>query len=165
MKKDIAIVPGSFDPITNGHLFIINEAAREYKTVYVAVMVNAEKQYMFDIQARKAIAEAATKDIPNVKVIMSEDWLWKLATELKADAIVKGYRNDIDLEYEQNMAKFNEERAKNTKTILLKTDPTLKELSSTLIREKISQGKSLDEFLPSSAIEEIKKILNHKRPR
>ena len=129
MKKEIAIVPGSFDPITNGHLFVINEAAKEYKTVYVAVMINAEKKYMFDIQERKAIAEAATKSIPNVKVIMSKDWLWKLATELKADAIVKGYRNNIDLEYEQNMAKFNEERAKNTKTILLKTDPTLKELS------------------------------------
>ena len=93
MKKEIAIVPGSFDPITNGHLFVINEAAREYKTVYVAVMINSEKTYMFDIQARKAIAEAATKNIPNVKVIMSEDWLWKLATELNADAIVKGYRN------------------------------------------------------------------------
>ena len=157
MKKDIAIVPGSFDPITNGHLFVINEAAKEYKTVYVAVMINAEKKYMFDIQARKAIAEAATKNIPNVKVIMSEDWLWKLATELKADAIVKGYRNDVDFEYEQNMAKFNEEHAPNTKTVLIKTDPTLKNVSSTLIREKISKGESLEEFLPEDAIKVIQK--------
>ena len=162
MKKDIAIVPGSFDPITNGHLFIINEAAREYKTVYVAVMVNAEKQYMFDIQARKAIAEAATKDIPNVKVIMSEDWLWKLATELNADAIIKGYRNDIDFEYEKNMEKFNEEHAPNTKTILIKTNPTLENLSSTIIREKISKGHKLDGLLPIAAINEIEKYSTNK---
>lgn len=159
MKKEIAIVPGSFDPITNGHLFIINEAAKEYKTVYVAVMINSEKKYMFDIQARKSIAEAATKNIPNVKVIMSENWLWKLATELKADAIVKGYRNGIDLEYEKSMAKFNEEHAPNTKTVLIKTDPTLKDVSSTLIREKISKGESLKEFLPENAIKVIQRIL------
>lgn len=160
MKKDIAIVPGSFDPITNGHLFVINEAAREYKTVYVAVMINSEKKYMFDIQARKAIAEAATKKIPNVKVIMSEDWLWKLATELKANAIVKGYRNNIDFEYEQKMAKFNEEHAPNTKTVLIKTDPALKDVSSTLIREKISKGEALEDFLPDAVIKEIQKRLN-----
>ena len=159
MKKDIAIVPGSFDPITNGHLFIINKAAKKYKTVYVAVMINAEKKYMFDIQARKAIAEAATKNLTNVKVIMSEDWLWKLAAELKADAIVKGYRNDKDFEYEQNMKKFNEEHAPNTKTVLIKTDPKLTDLSSTLIREKISKGESLEGFLPEDAIKTIQKIL------
>ena len=159
MKKDIAIVPGSFDPITNGHLFVINKAAQEYKIVYVAVMINADKKYMFDIKSRKAIAEAATKDITNVKVIMSEDWLWKLAIELNADAIVKGYRNDIDFKYEQNMAKFNEEYAPSTKTVLIKTDPTLKDVSSTLIREKISKGESLEEFLPKDAIKEIQKRL------
>ena len=160
MKKEIAIVPGSFDPITNGHLFVINEAAREYKTVYVAVMINSEKTYMFDIQARKAIAEVATKNIPNVKVIMSEDWLWKLATELNADAIVKGYRNEKDFDYEQKMAKFNEEHAPNAKTVLIKADPRLKDVSSTLIREKIANGESLEEFLPKDAIKEIQKRLN-----
>ena len=160
MKKDIAIVPGSFDPITNGHLFLIKEAAKEYKTVYVAVMINADKKYMFDIEERKSIAEAATKNISNVKVIMSEGWLWELAIELKADAIVKGYRNEKDFEYEQVMAKFNEEHAPNAKTILLKTDPNLKDLSSTLIREKISQGESLDDFLPLDAIKEIQRILS-----
>ena len=160
MKKDIAIIPGSFDPITNGHLFLIKEAAKEYKTVYVAVMINANKKYMFDIEERKSIAEAATKNISNVKVIMSEGWLWELAIELKADAIVKGYRNEKDFEYEQVMAKFNEEHAPNAKTILLKTDPNLKDLSSTLIREKISQGESLDDFLPLDAIKEIQRILS-----
>ena len=162
MKKDIAIVPGSFDPITNGHLFLIKQAAKEYKTVYVAVMINADKKYMFNIEERKSIAEAATKGLDNIKVIMSEGWLWKLATELKADAIVKGYRNEKDFEYEQTMAKFNEEHAPNTKTVLLKTDPNLKDLSSTLIREKISQDESLDEFLPLDALKEIQKILNQK---
>lgn len=163
MKKRIAIVPGSFDPITNGHLYIINKAAQEYQTVYVAIMINPKKSYMFDIEERKIIATAATKGISNVKVISSEGWLWKLAVELDANAIVKGYRNDIDLEYEKDMAKFNEEHAPNTKTVLIKADPSLRELSSTAIREKIVNEISLEGYLPEDAITEIKKIQNNKK--
>ena len=163
MKKGIAIVPGSFDPITNGHLYVINKAAQDYQTVYVAVMINPEKNYMFDIEERKLIAKSATKKLSNIKVISSEGWLWKLAIELGADAIVKGYRNDIDLEYEKSMAKFNEEHAPNAKTVLIKADPTLKELSSTAIREKITNGISLEGYLPEDAIAEIKKIITDKK--
>lgn len=158
MKKEIAIVPGSFDPITNGHIFIVKQAAKMYKKVYVAVMINSSKNYMFDIQSRKSIAEAALKDIPNVTVISSEGWLWQLANELNADAIVKGYRNQKDLEYELEMAKFNEEHAPNTKTIILETDPSLENISSTLIREYLQKGIPLSGLLPESAINEIKKI-------
>ena len=158
MKKEIAIVPGSFDPITNGHIFIVKQAAKMYKKVYVAVMINSSKNYMFDIQSRKSIAEAALKDIPNVTVISSEGWLWQLANELNADAIVKGYRNQKDLEYELEMAKFNEEHAPNTKTIILETDPSLENISSTLIREYLQKGSPLSGLLPESAINEIKKI-------
>ena len=163
MKKGIAIVPGSFDPITNGHLYIVNKAAQVYQTVYVAVMINPDKSYMFDIEERKLIAEAATKEIKNVTVIGSEGWLWELAIKLNADAIVKGYRNDIDLEYEKSMAKFNEEHAPNAKTVLIKSDPSLKELSSTSIREKITNGISLEGYLPENAIAEIEKIINDKK--
>lgn len=158
MKKEIAIVPGSFDPISNGHVYIIKKAAESYKKVYVAVMINANKKYMFDIKKRKAIAEAALKNISNVTVIASEGWLWQLANELKADAIVKGYRNETDLQYELEMAKFNKEHAPNTETIILETNPSLTDISSTLIRKYIQDGISLNGLLPDEAIEEIKKI-------
>ena len=157
MKKEIAIVPGSFDPISNGHIYIIKKAAESYKKVYVAVMINANKKYMFDIKKRKAIAKAALENISNVTVIASEGWLWQLANELNADAIVKGYRNETDLQYELEMAKFNKEHAPNTETVILKADPSLTDISSTLIRKYIQEGISLTGLLPDKAIEEITK--------
>ena len=138
--KRIAIVPGSFDPITNGHLDILRRAASEYEVVYLAVMINASKQYLFSIEQRTEIAKAATSDIKNVKVISSEGMLWSLAKELDADAIVKGYRNQTDYAYELEMAKFNEEHYPLAKTVLLKADPKLEALSSTALREKLAKA-------------------------
>lgn len=162
MKKNIALIPGSFDPITNGHVFVIKKALEEYETVYVAVMINSEKKYMFTLEEREKIAKAALKDFNNVKVITSEGWLWELATSLEVDKIVKGYRDDKDFEYERVMAKFNEEHTNGIKTQLIKAEESIKNLSSTLIREKIIKRESLIDFLPEAAITEIQKILNKK---
>ena len=95
-KTTVAIVPGSFDPITNGHIFVINEAAKRYDKVFVAVMINSDKEYMFTLDERKSIAVAAVRNISNVEVIASNGWLYELANSLNADAIVKGYRNNTD---------------------------------------------------------------------
>lgn len=160
MKKNIALVPGSFDPITNGHVFIIKKALEEYENVYVAVMINSEKKYMFTLEERERIAKAALKDFDNIKVITSEGWLWELALKIGADAIIKGYRNETDFEYELNMAKFNEEHTNGIKTYLVKTEDYIKDLSSTLIRDKITKRESIIDFLPAPAIIEIQKILN-----
>ena len=149
--KRIAIVPGSFDPITNGHLDILRRAAAEYDVVYLAVMINASKQYLFSIEQRTEIAKAATSEIKNVKVISSEGMLWRLAKELDADAIVKGYRNPTDYAYELEMAKFNEEHYPLAKTVLLKADPKLEELSSTALREKLANNESIEELIPKAA--------------
>ena len=92
--KGVAIVPGSFDPITNGHIDIVKRAAELYEKVYLAVMINAEKSYMFSIDERKDIAKAALRGFEGVEVISSEGYLWKLAEELSAVAIVKGVRNE-----------------------------------------------------------------------
>ena len=156
--KKIAIVPGSFDPITNGHLDILRRAASEYEVVYLAVMINASKQYLFSIEQRTEIAKAATSDIKNVKVISSEGMLWSLAKELDADAIVKGYRNQTDYAYELEMAKFNEEHYPLAKTVLLKADPKLEELSSTALREKLARNESIEELIPKAAAELVYKF-------
>ena len=156
--KRIAIVPGSFDPITNGHLDILRRAASEYDVVYLAVMINASKQYLFSIEQRTEIAKAATSDIKNVKVISSEGMLWRLAKELDADAIVKGYRNPTDYAYELEMAKFNEEHYPLAKTVLLKADPKLEELSSTALREKLARNESIEELIPKAAAELVYKF-------
>lgn len=158
MQERIAVVPGSFDPITNGHLYIIKKAAELYDKVYVAVMINDKKKYMFTLEERKMIAESAVEGIDRVEVISSSGWLWELAKSLGACAIVKGYRNEEDLRYEQEMAEFNEARYPEAKTVLLKANDSLAALSSTLIREKIRKNESLDAYLPETAIKRIKEI-------
>ena len=162
-NKHIAIVPGSFDPITNGHIFVVKEAAKLYDKVFVAVMINSDKQYKFTLEERKSIAESALKYIPNVEVISSDGWLYELANSLNSDAIVKGYRNNVDLEYENKMAEFNRQHAPNTETILIQSPSELSFVSSTLVREQLKNNLDIAELLPIEAIEEIEKILAKKQ--
>lgn len=163
LKKNIAIVPGSFDPITNGHVDIVKRAADMYAKVYLAVMINPSKKYMFTIDERKSIAKAAVTDITNVEVITSEGMLWELARDLKANAIVKGYRNETDLEYENKMAEYNSAHYPDAPTVMLKADKGLTEVSSTAVRELINNGEVLDSVLPRGAIEQINKIRSKRK--
>ena len=158
-KKSIAIVPGSFDPITYGHINILLKAAHEYDKVYLAVMINPQKNYMFSIEDRTRIAAAAVSQIDNVEVISYEGMLWELAKSLNATAIVKGYRNEVDLEYEKNMAKYNSEMYPQAETILHKADEKMVNISSTMIRDRLSKNMDISEFMPLPAIAEMKKII------
>ena len=160
VKETVAIVPGSFDPITNGHIFIVKEATRLYDKVVVAVMINESKKYTFTLEERKGIAQAALSDLPNVEVISYDGWLYELANSLNADAIVKGYRNDVDYEYEQKMAEFNIKYAPNSKTVLIKTSDELTTVSSTIVRQKIINNENISDLLPDKAIDKIKRILS-----
>ena len=158
--KKIAIVPGSFDPITYGHLSLVKEALKDYDKVYVAVMINEKKEYCFTLSERKEIAEAAINGLERVEVISSEGMLWQLAKDLGAVAIVRGYRNENDLAYEQAMAQFNAEHYPNAKTILLPSEDELSDLSSTVVRQSLRNGSSLSQYLPENAIATIKRILS-----
>ncbi len=160
-KYSVGIVPGSFDPITMGHVDIIRRAAELCEIIYVAVMINAKKKYMFSLEERREIAEAACEDFENVKVISSDGMLYALAESLSAEVIIKGVRNDTDREYELSMARFNEEKYPAAKTLLLDADDSLSSVSSTLVREKIAQKGSLDGYLPPRAIEKINKIIEN----
>ena len=156
----IAIVPGSFDPITNGHVDIVKRASHMYDRVYLAVMINETKQYMFTMEQRKRIAEAAVKDIPNVTVIASDGMLWQLAQSLRACAIVKGYRNETDLAYERKMAEYNQAKYPAAETVLLPSDSSLVDISSTAVRAKILERGDLSRYLPAAVIDEIYKIFH-----
>ena len=158
MEQRIAIVPGSFDPITLGHLDVIERAADEYDLVYVAVMINTQKNYMFSLDQRKRIATAAVGARENVKVISSEGMLWELAKNLGACAIVKGVRNEVDRAYEESMAEFNAAHYPAAQTVLLPAAQKYLEVSSTLVRAKILAHGDLSALLPSAAIVEIEKI-------
>ena len=148
-----AIGPGSFDPITNGHISIVRRAARDYDKVYLAVMINAAKEYTFTMDERVDIARAAVQGIDGVEVISSAGYLWKLAEELDAVAIVKGVRNDADREYELKMAEYNLAHNPNAETVLLDTEPELAGVSSTLVRDRLRRGEDISDLLPKDAAE------------
>ena len=160
-KYTVGIVPGSFDPITKGHVDIVCRASELCDEVVVAVMINSEKKYMFTLDERKKIAEAALSHVEGVEVISSDGMLYELANTLSADAIVKGVRNERDREYELSMAEYNSARTKAV-TVLLDADPVLTDVSSTAVRNEIEGDWQIETFLSREAIDEIKKILNKK---
>lgn len=158
-KSRIAIVPGSFDPITVGHIDILCRTAALYDKVYLALLVNPEKKYLFDTETRIEIAKLACSDIPNVEVVYSDGMLYSLARELGCSAIVKGIRNETDFAYEMKMALYNRELAPEIETLFLPCDEKNADISSTLVRSLISEGKEDEaaKLLPRGAIDIIKK--------
>jgi pantetheine-phosphate adenylyltransferase len=114
-------------------------------------MINAEKNYMFSLEQRKRIAEAALGNRPKVKVISSDGMLWALAKELSAVAIVKGVRNEIDLAYEEKMAEYNAAHYSAAETVLLPAKEKHLHISSTLVRTKILAREDLSDLLLENA--------------
>ncbi len=162
-KPSIAVIPGSFDPITYGHLDLVDRASSRYDKVYLAVMINRDKHYMLSLEERTKIAEAAVEAYPNVEVISSEGMLWELALRLNACAIVKGYRNDTDLAYEQQMAEFNRIHNPKAQTVLLESKSDLINVSSTVVRDKIQRGEDLGDLMPPRAEKILYQILQQKK--
>ena len=163
----IALIPGSFDPITLGHVNIIERAAKMFDKVVVAVMINdsakyheglSSKQYMFPMDERLEIARLSVSHLENVEVIARTGLLIDLFDEINATAIVKGVRNSADLEYEMIHAKWNKAHNDRAETLFLPADESLTSVSSTLIREYIKNGdfESLSKAISPNAVEFIK---------
>ncbi len=151
----IAVVPGSFDPMTIGHINIIERASKLFDKVFVAVMINDAKTYMFTREQRTQIAKLSLAHLENVEVIFDDGMLWELALRLDACAIVKGIRDYKDYQYEFEMAQYNFKKNPNAQTIFLPCDEGAREISSTAVREKLSQGKSISDIISKNAIEYI----------
>lgn len=157
-----ALIPGSFDPITLGHLDIISRAAMRFDKVIVAVMNNdmqkyvqgaPVKSYMFALSERRAMAEAACAHLPNVEVIAAGGMLIRLFDSVNADWIIKGVRSTADFEYEQKHALYNRAHDPRAETLYMPADPAFDGLSSTLVRERIRRGEPLEGYLPDAVIQ------------
>lgn len=157
IKATVALLPGSYDPITKGHMDVICRAATLFDRVVVAVMTNdmrayvadaKVKQYMFTMEERTEMARRACGEIANVQVISSQAKLIDLVDELEADVIVKGVRNEADYAYEQKHALYNRAHNPRAETLYLPADPAFDHISSTLVRERIAAGKGLEELVP-----------------
>lgn len=144
-----AIFPGSFDPVTNGHLDIIKRSAAIFDEVFVVVLTNTAKKPMFSANERQSFIQKATEKIPNVKVLAKEaDLTVNVAQELDAQIIIRSVRNMQDLEFEQNIAAMNKELAPKIETLILLTDPKYAFLSSTLVKEVARFKGELGNLVP-----------------
>lgn len=151
----IAILPGSYDPMTVGHVNVIERAARMFDEVVVAVMNNDSKQYMLTVEERRDIAALSCAHIPNARVIADSGMLVDLVDAIGAVAIVKGIRDERDLAYEQNMARWNKEKNPRAETLYLPCDPAFAEVSSTAVRALIEQDKSPVDLVADAALAKL----------
>lgn len=151
----IAILPGSYDPMTVGHVNVIERAARMFDEVVVAVMNNDSKQYMLTAEERTVIATVSCAHIQNARVIADGGMLVDLVDAIDACAIVKGIRNEDDLAYEQNMARWNKEKNPRAETLYLPCDDALSEISSTAVRALIEQGKTPEGLVADAALAKL----------
>ena len=156
----IAIYPGSFDPITTGHLNIIQRAAKIFDKLIVCVMVNAGKRSpMFSQDERVALIRRVVKDIPNVEVDCSSELLADYARKKGDCVIVKGLRAGSDFENEFQMALINRKINPDLDTMFLTADSEYMYMSSSVIKELGSYGVELEEFLPKEIIPDFQRKL------
>lgn len=152
MKK--AVCPGSFDPITNGHLDVIERASHLFDEVVIAVLVNNSKSSLFTIEERIVLARDCVKHLSNVKVDMWSGLLVDYCRENKVDAIVKGLRAVSDFDYELQMAQMNLQ-LKGVDTLLMATKPDYSFLSSSLVREIARYGGDVSKLVPAGVLSEL----------
>lgn len=163
-----ALIPGSFDPVTLGHLDVITRAAAMFDEVVVAVMTNdmraydagaAVKKYLFSMEERQHLTALACEGMKNVWVISSNARLIDLFDTVDASVIVKGIRNETDYLYEQKHALWNRGHNPRAETVYLPADERFDDISSTRVREAIARGETTEGLLPTSVAQEIARIL------
>ena len=159
----IAIYPGSFDPVTSGHLNIIRRAANIFDKLIVCVMVNAGKRPMFTQEERVDLIRRVTEDIPNVEVDCSDALLAEYAKEKGSCVIVKGLRAGSDFENEFQMALINHKINPNLDTMFLTAEHQHMFLSSSVVKELGGFDVDLSDFLPEQIIPDFKKRITEIR--
>ncbi|WP_017813625.1 pantetheine-phosphate adenylyltransferase [Paenibacillus shenyangensis] len=147
-KKRVAVYPGSFDPVTMGHLDIIQRAARQFDTLIVSVLNNLSKKPLFSVEERVAQLKEVTADLPNVEIDSFRDLLANYIREREAQVIVRGIRSVTDFEYELQMASINRELNPDAETIFMMTNPRYSYLSSSMVKEIARFNGNVSDFVP-----------------
>lgn len=150
-----AVYPGSFDPVTYGHLDIISRAAKSFDHVVVGVLSNSKKTALFSKEERVNILEKVTEDIPNVTVRAFDGFSVDLAREFGASVIVRGLRAITDFEYELQMAQINRILAHDVDTMFLTTSLEYAYLSSSSVKEVASLDGDISKFVPKLVADAI----------
>jgi pantetheine-phosphate adenylyltransferase len=149
MKNDrVAVYPGTFDPITYGHLDIIERAVRLFDKVIVAIALNKNKTALFDVLERKSMVEESTKHLERVEVVTFQGLSARFSEKMNALALIRGLRAVSDFEYEFQMALINRKIGKNTETVFLMPTEKNTYLSSSVVREIASFQGDVSPFVP-----------------
>ena len=156
----IAIYPGSFDPVTSGHLNIIRRAANIFDKLIVCVMVNSGKNPMFSREERVELIKKVTSDLPNVEVDCSDELLAEYAKRKGSCVIVKGLRAGSDFENEFQMAMINHKINPNLDTMFLTAEHQYMYMSSSMVKELGYYDVDLSDFLPEQIIPDFKKRIS-----
>ncbi len=151
----IGIYPGSFDPVTLGHLDIIERASRMVDLLVIGVMVNGAKSPMFTSEERVKLLKKVIKDMPNVTVEANDGLLVDFARGKKANVIVRGLRAVTDFEYELQLAQTNHKLCQEIDTVFLTTSVEYSYVSSSIVREVASYGGDISRFVPECIVDEI----------
>lgn len=148
MVRSIAVCPGSFDPITNGHLDIIRRGAKVFDEIYVCVLTNSSKQSLFSMEERLELIESVTKELPNVKVDSYRGLLVDYAKEVNASAIIRGLRAVSDFEYEMQITSMNRVLDEEIETFFIMTNNQYSFLSSSIVKEVAKHKGDISELVP-----------------
>jgi len=159
-EKKIAIYPGSFDPITNGHLDLVSRSLCLFDKIIVAILINPEKEPLFTFDERIAMINEIFKDTPNVEVDTFDGLLVNYAIKKNAGVVVRGIRAFSDFEYEFQMALMNRKLSQEVETVFLMPAEKYSYLSSRLVREIFKLGGSLECFIPEVVNNALKKKFN-----
>lgn len=156
-----AIYPGTFDPLTLGHMDIIRRVSKIFDKLVVSVVMNIEKTPLFDIDERVDLIKRAVTDFPNVEVSSSIELLADFAKQYENPMIIKGLRNHVDYEYETTMAVFNRKLNPQLETFFITANIEYTYVSSTAVRQLAMYGADLSDYVPKIVADEIReKILN-----
>ncbi|PXW33484.1 UNVERIFIED_CONTAM: phosphopantetheine adenylyltransferase [Williamsia faeni] len=149
-----AVCPGSFDPVTSGHLYVFERAAARFDELIITVTINPNKQGMFTVDERLELLRKVTAHLPNVRIDSWQGLLVDYVRDQGFDTIVKGLRGSADFEYELPMAQMNRDLT-GVETIFMLTDPRLAHVSSSLVKEVAKLGGPVGDFLPSVVHEQL----------
>ena len=154
----VICIPGSYDPVTRGHLSLIEKASRIGDVVYAAIFINPDKSYRFSLEERLELLRIACRPYPNVKVVSDSGTGADFAKQSGVTYLLKGVRNETDFLYEREMADVNRERG--IETLLLPAEPSLREVSSSEVRRRLDANEAEDGLLPPEVEAYLKSISN-----
>ena len=155
--KKIALYPGSFDPITNGHLDVLERASKMFDEVVIAVLRHPEKKSFLTVEKRVELIKEATKDMENVSVASFDGLTVEFARSIGAKFLIRGLRTITDFEYEVQLCQTNQVIAPDIDTVFLPTKPKHNFISSSIVRELSNHKTDISKFVPKNVVEYLKK--------